>query len=55
MEQVGAFEQALYSWLDAHAPQYLEAVRTTGKLEGETEEVLKVAIADCRADFLKTH
>ena len=55
VEQVGAFEQALYSWLDAHAPQYLEAVRTTGKLEGETEEVLKAAIADCRADFLKTH
>lgn len=55
VEQVGAFEQSLYSWLDAHAPQYLEAVRTTGKLEGETEEVLKAAIADCRADFLKTH
>ena len=55
VEQVGAFEQVLYSWLDAHAPQYLEAVRTTGKLEGETEEVLKAAIADCRADFLKTH
>ena len=55
VEQVGEFEQALYSWLDAHAPQYLEAVRTTGKLEGETEEVLKAAIADCRADFLKTH
>ena len=55
VEQVGAFEQALYGWLDAHAPQYLEAVRTTGKLEGETEEVLKAAIADCRADFLKTH
>ena len=55
VEQVGEFEQALYGWLDAHAPQYLEAVRTTGKLEGETEEVLKAAIADCRADFLKTH
>ena len=55
VEQVGEFEQALYDWLDAHAPQYLEAVRTTGKLEGETEEVLKAAIADCRADFLKTH
>ena len=54
VEQVGEFEQALYGWLDAHAPQYLEAVRTTGKLEGETEEVLKAAIADCRADFLKT-
>ena len=34
VEQVGEFEQALYGWLDAHAPQYLEAVRTTGKLEG---------------------
>ena len=55
VEQVGEFEQALYGWLDAHAPQYLEAVRTTGKLEGETEEVLKAAIADCRANFLKTH
>ena len=55
VEQVGEFEQALYGWLDAHAPQYLEAVRTTGKLEGETEEVLKAVIADCRADFLKTH
>ena len=55
VEQVGEFEQALYGWLDAHAPQYLEAVRTTGTLEGETEEVLKAAIADCRADFLKTH
>ena len=55
VEQVGEFEQALYGWLDAHAPQYLEAVRTTVKLEGETEEVLKAAIADCRADFLKTH
>ena len=55
VEQVGEFEQALYGWLDAHASQYLEAVRTTGKLEGETEEVLKAAIADCRADFLKTH
>ena len=55
VEDVGEFEQALYGWLDERAPQYLEAVRTTGKLEGETEDCLKQAIADCRAEFLKTH
>ena len=48
---MGEFEQALYGWLDAHAPQYLEAVRTTGKLEKDTEEALKAALNELLAEM----
>ena len=32
----------------------MEGIRTTGKLEGETEEKLKAALADYTDRFLKT-
>ncbi len=51
VERLPAFEDRLYEFMDARHPQVLEAIRTTGKLEPETEEGLKAAIAELLAEF----
>ena len=45
-----------YTFLDSDAQGVaaMEGIRTTGKLEGETEEKLKAALADYTDRFLKT-
>ena len=47
---------SLYTFLDSDAQGVaaMEGIRTTGKLEGETEEKLKAALADYTDRFLKT-
>ena len=40
--------------MDLKAEAVLKAIRTTGKLEKETEEGLKAAITDLLKDFGKT-
>ncbi|MFR2253268.1 MAG: F0F1 ATP synthase subunit alpha, partial [Clostridium sp.] len=56
VEDIQAYEEGLYTFLDSDAQGVaaMECIRTTGKLEGETEEKLKAALADYTDRFLKT-
>ena len=56
VEDIQAYEEGLYTFLDSDAQGVaaMEGIRTTGKLEGETEEKLKAALADYTDRFLKT-
>ena len=56
VEDIQAYEEGLYTFLDSDAQGVaaMEDIRTTGKLEGETEEKLKAALADYTDRFLKT-
>ena len=40
-------------FMDNSLPEVLEAIRTTGKLEKDTEEGLKAALSDLRVEFTK--
>jgi len=53
VEDVREFEEALYAYLDDHAPDMLRAIRETGKLEKDAEEQLKTALSGFVSDFLK--
>lgn len=55
VEDIQTYEEGLYSFLDSDAAgvSAMEAIRTTGKLEGETEEKLKTALKDYTDRFLK--
>ncbi len=48
---VPAFEARLFEFMDARHPQILEAIRTTGKLEPETEAGLKAALTELMPEF----
>ena len=56
VEDIQAYEEGLYTFLDSDAQGVaaMEGIRTIGKLEGETEEKLKAALADYTDRFLKT-
>ena len=56
VEDVKSFEAGLYTFLDtdANGLKAMQAIRETGKLEEETEEALKTAIADYTEQFLST-
>ena len=56
VEDIQVYEEGLYTFLDSDAQGVaaMEGIRTTGKLEGETEEKLKAALADYTDRFLKT-
>ena len=49
--RVPEFELQLKEFMDARYSNVLEAIRTTGKLENETEEQLKTALTELVADF----
>ncbi|MBQ6528932.1 MAG: F0F1 ATP synthase subunit alpha [Clostridia bacterium] len=51
VEKLGAFEQRLYEYMNNSHPAVLEAIRTTGKLEKETEDELKAAIGELKVEF----
>lgn len=55
VEDIQIYEEGLYSFLDSDAAgvSAMETIRTTGKLEGETEEKLKTALKDYTDRFLK--
>ena len=53
MEDVHAYEEGLYAYLDENAYDVLQAIRETGKLDPETEEKLKAALSGFVAVFLK--
>ncbi len=52
VEKVAAYEQGLYERLDARHADLLETIRSTGKLEKDTEEQLAAAIGQYTQDFL---
>ena len=53
VSDVRAYEEGLYTYMDDHAYQVLENIRTTGQLSKEDEEALKQALADYTKQFLE--
>ncbi len=51
VEKIPAFEQRLYEYMDNRCEDVLTAIRTSGKLEKETEDSLKAAITDLLTEF----
>ena len=51
VEQISEFEKRLEEHMDIHYPQVLEAIRSTGKLETETENQLKAALEELVSQF----
>jgi len=51
LETVPAFEQRLEEFMENRYPQVLEAIRTSGKLEPETEQQLQSALTELLAEF----
>jgi len=49
---VTKFEREFYTFIDAKYPQILESIRTSKKLESDTEEELKAAIEDFKSQFV---
>ena len=54
VEDIPEFERRLYEYMDLKAEAVLKTIRTTGKLEKDTEEALKAAITELLKDFGKT-
>ena len=49
--KIEAFQQALFETMDARYFETLEAIRSTGKLEKDTEEAIKQAITEVLQQF----
>ena len=54
LEDIPEFERRLYEYMDLKGESVLQAIRTTGKLEKDTEEALKAALTELLKDFGKT-
>ena len=54
VDQIPEFEKRLYEFMDNRYESVLEAIRTTGKLEKDTEETLQSAIKELLSEFGKT-
>ena len=52
VDQIPAFETRLYEFMDNRHSQILETIRSTGKLEKETEEALQAALTELLAEFV---
>ncbi len=46
VEKIGDFEDKLYDFMDTHHPYVGKAIKSTGKLDDDTEEKLKAAIEE---------
>ncbi len=53
VEKVPEFEKRLSEFMDNRYASVLESIRTTGKLEQETEETLKTALTELLAEFVQ--
>jgi len=51
VEKIPEFEKQLEEHMDNYHPEVLEAIRTTGKLEKDTEEGIKAALDELLAQF----
>ena len=54
VSDVKEYEQSLYEYMDNQGAAVLDVIRTTGKLEKDTEEDLKKTLLEYTAQFLKT-
>ena len=54
VEDVKEYEKGLYEYMDAHGAGVLSAIRTTGRLEEDTEKALAAALDDYTRQFLNT-
>ena len=54
VEDVKEYEKGLYEYMGAHGAEVLSAIRTTGKLEEDTEKALAAALDDYTRQFLNT-
>ena len=52
VEQVPEFQQRLVEFMENRCSPVLEAIRTTGKLEADTEEGIKAALNEVLAEFV---
>ena len=52
VSQIPAFETRLYEFMDNRHSEILETIRTTGKLEAETEQALQAALKELLAEFV---
>ena len=55
VEKIPEFEQQLYQHMEDHAYEVLSAIRTTGKLEAETQAALETAVREFLEKFLKAN
>ncbi|MBR3972856.1 MAG: F0F1 ATP synthase subunit alpha [Oscillospiraceae bacterium] len=51
VETIPAFEARLFEFMDANHSEVLTAIRTSGKLEKDTEEGLKAALSELLVEF----
>ena len=51
VEQIPEFEKRLYEFMDNRYANVLEAIRTSGKLESDTEAGLKAALDELLTQF----
>ena len=51
VSKLAEFEKRLYEFMDTHAFEALVAIRTTGKLEKDTEDMLKSALNELKKEF----
>ncbi|MPN58116.1 hypothetical protein SDC9_205817 [bioreactor metagenome] len=51
VDQIPAFEEGFYDYMDGNAPDVLEAILASGKLEEETETKLRAAIEAYKKQF----
>ena len=52
VDKIPLFEARLYEFMDNRYAAVLEAIRTSGKLESDTEETLKTALDELLAEFV---
>ena len=50
-DMIGEFETRLYEFMDNRHAHVLEAIRTSGKLEPDTEDALKAALTELLKEF----
>ena len=51
MDQIPEFERQLFEYMDNQGYEALTAIRTTGKLEADTENAIKAALTELVAKF----
>ena len=52
VDQIPAFETRLYEFMDNRHSDILDTIRSTGKLEAETEQALRAALTELLAEFV---
>ena len=54
-QRIGEFERRLQEFMDTRYPHALEAIRSTGKLESDTEAAIRQALTELVAEFRQTN